>query len=175
MKDCPYHHTVLKNSTLTASYTRVSMIIMRVNEFLRLVVQTTQSQLPARWRGFHIHGRFTLVQLYYTKRTLHYEVWIRGKEHLLEIGLHFESDRATNAALLDYFTGRAFEIKDALGEQVEIEQWTASWARVHQVLPYAHLDEAAAQAASKRLAQMIETLQPMLERAATPTRASKRA
>ncbi len=144
---------------------------MRVNDFLRLVVETTRAQVPARWRAFHIRTRFTLVQLYYTKRTLHYEVWIRGKERLLEIGLHFESDRETNASLLNHFSGCAFEIKAALGDQVEIEQWTASWTRVHQLLPYEKLDEATARAAAKRLAKMVETLQPMLERA--PARGSK--
>lgn len=137
---------------------------MRVNEFLRLVVETTRPQLPARWRAFHIRSRFTLIQLYYAKSTIHYEVWVRGKEHVIEIGLHFESDRATNATLLNYFSKQAFEIKDQLGHEVEIEQWTASWTRVHQLLPYARLDEATAQAAAHRLMRMMETLQPMFER-----------
>jgi hypothetical protein len=138
---------------------------MRVNEFLRLVARDTQTRLPPRWRGFHTRTRFTLVQVYYAKRTLHYEVWVRGKERLIEIGLHFESDRETNTALLEYFSARAFEIKEALGEAVEVEQWTASWTRVHQLMPYEKLDEATAQVTAQRLAQMIEILQPMLERA----------
>ena len=138
---------------------------MRVNEFLRLVVNDTRAQLPSRLRGFHNRYRFTLVQFYYDKRTIHYEVWVRGKERLIEIGLHCESDKETNSALLDYFSARAFEIKDTLGDQVEIEQWTASWTRTHQLMPYEHLDEATAHAAAQRLAKMIETLQPMLERA----------
>jgi hypothetical protein len=146
---------------------------MRVNEFLHLVAETTHSQLPARWRGFHTRTRFTLIQLYFAKRTLHYEVWVRGKERLIEIGLHFESDRATNAALLDYFreAGRLFEIKAALGDEVEVEQWTASWTRVHELMPYQKLDEATGRAAAERLAKMVKTLQPMLERALSKSRA----
>jgi hypothetical protein len=138
---------------------------MRVNEFLRLVVEGTRPQLPARWRAFHIRSRFTLVQLYYAKRTVHYEVWIRGKERFIEIGLHFESDRETNASLLNFFSEHAFEIKDSLGDQVEIEQWTASWTRVHQLLAYERLDEATASESADRMAKMITVLQPMLERA----------
>ncbi len=63
---------------------------MRVNEFLHLVVDKTRRQLPARLTGFRTRYRFTLVQLYYEKRTIHFEVWVRGKERLIEIGLHFE-------------------------------------------------------------------------------------
>ncbi len=140
---------------------------MRVNEFLHLVAETARSQVPTRWRGFHTRTRFTLIQLYFSKRTIHYEVWVRGKERLIEVGLHFESDRETNAALLDYFrqVPRAFEIKDTLGEGVEAEQWTQSWTRVHQLLPYTHLDTATADEVAKHLAQMVTALQPMLERA----------
>ncbi len=140
---------------------------MRVNEFLHLVAETTRKQLPPPLRRFSGRSRFTLIQLYYDRRTLHYEVWVRGKERFLEIGLHFESDRETNARLLDYFRdpSRAFEIKAELGEQVDFEEWTASWTRVHQLMPYEHLDAETAQAAAERLAKMIETLQPMLERA----------
>ncbi len=138
---------------------------MRVNEFLHLVADSARSRLPARWRGFHTRTRFTLIQLYYTRRTIHYEVWVRGKERLIEIGLHFEADRQTNAALLGYFSQRIFEIKDALGDPVELEQWTSSWARVHWLMPYTSLDDKTGQAAGEQLAKMIETLQPMLERA----------
>lgn len=145
---------------------------MRVNEFLHLVAQETRTRLPAKQNKFQTRTRFTLIQLYFGRRTLHYEVWVRGKERLLEIGLHFEADRVTNAALLDYFGARAFEIKDELGDHVEIEQWTSSWARVHQLMPYQHLDAETAAAVAQRLSKMIETLQPMLERA-VPAAGSK--
>ena len=51
---------------------------MRVNEFLNLVVQETRAQLPSSLRTFHTWKRYTLVQLYYSKRSIHYEVWVRG-------------------------------------------------------------------------------------------------
>ncbi len=144
---------------------------MRVNEFHRLVVETARSKLSPRWRRFGVQSRFTYVQLYFGKRSIHYEVWVRGKERLLEVGLHFESDRQTNAELLDYFRERAFEIKAELGDPVEVEQWTASWTRVHELVPYEHLDEATGRVIAERLVRMIEVLQPMLERAgARPAR-----
>lgn len=66
---------------------------------------------------------------------------------------------------MDYFARHGFEIKDALGAGMEVEQWTTSWARVHQLVPYQRLDEATAGEIAQRLARLIEFLQPMLERA----------
>lgn len=137
---------------------------MRVNEFLDGVVKATRAELPVRWRRFRTGKRYTLVQLYFQRRSIHYEVWIRGKERLLEIGLHCESDRATNAALLAHLSSCLFEIKDALGDQVEVEQWTSTWTRAHQLMPYEKLDDATIRAVSLRLAQMIQVLEPIMQR-----------
>lgn len=138
---------------------------MRVNEFLQLVSRYTRNELPLRYRRFHTWKRYTLIQLYYTKRSIHYEVWVRGGTiHALEIGLHCESDAATNRALLARLDACLFEIRAALGERVEAEQWTSSWTRVHELMPYDQLDDATAQASAKKLAQMIEVIQPLIER-----------
>lgn len=140
---------------------------MRVHEFLNLVAQETRAGLPRGLGGFRTWKRYTLVQLFYSRRSVHYEVWVRGKERMLEIGLHCEADRATNSALLEVFDAHLFEIKDALGERMEAEQWTSSWTRVHELMPYEKLDEATAHAAAKRLAAMICVLQPMVAGART--------
>src|SRR5581483_4311171 len=107
---------------------------MRVHEFLNLVAQETRAGLPRGLGGFRTWKRYTLVQLFYSRRSVHYEVWVRGKERMLEIGLHCEADRATNSALLEVFDAHLFEIKDALGERMEAEQWTSSWTRVHELM-----------------------------------------
>lgn len=136
---------------------------MRVNEFLDLVARETRQQLPARYRKFHTWKRYTLIQIFYTRRAIHYEVWVRGGNvHALEIGLHCEADAATNTRLLQLFDARLVEIKHALGNQIEAEQWTKSWTRVHELVPYKTLDETTARQCATRLAQMIQVLEPML-------------
>ncbi len=142
-----------------------SSLAMRVNEFLHLTAETARPLVPSRWRNFHTRTFYTFIQLYYAKRGIHYEIQVRGQTRQIEVGLHFEADRETNAALLKCFCDHIFEIKDTLGPQVEAEQWTASWTRVHELMPYTHLDEETAKAAAKRLAKMIVALQPILERA----------
>jgi hypothetical protein len=140
-----------------------SFACMRVTDFLDLVAHETRKQLPARYRKFHTWKRYTLIQLFYARRSIHYEVWVRGGEiHALEIGLHCEADAATNARLLQLFDTHLLEIKDALGSQIEAEQWTKSWTRVHELLPYKTLDESTARQCAKRLAQMIPLFEPLL-------------
>lgn len=136
---------------------------MRVNDFLNLVAQHTRAELSADLSRFHTWKRYTLIQLYYSKRSVHYEVWVRGSNvHSLEIGLHCEADAATNRALLETCDAHLFEIKDALGDQIEAEEWTKSWTRVHELMPYEKLDEATARAAAKKLAKMISVIQPLI-------------
>lgn len=142
---------------------RSSFACMRVNDFLDLVAYETQKQLPARWRKFHTWKRYTLVQLFYQRRSIHYEVWVRGGEiHALEIGLHCEADAVTNANLLRLFDANLFEIKHALGNQIEAEQWTKSWTRVHELMPYQKLDENTARQCAARLARMILLFEPLM-------------
>ncbi len=100
---------------------------------------------------------------------------MRGKERVIEIGLHFEADKTTNSALFHYFSAHVFEIKDTLGDQIEIEQWTSSWTRAHQLMPYERLDAPTGAAVAQRLAKMIETLQPMLELARARASSNQRA
>jgi hypothetical protein len=147
---------------------------MRVNDFLNLVAHETHNQLPARWRNFRTWKRYTLIQIFYGRRSIHYEVWVRGGNvHALEIGLHCEADASTNSRLLNLFDARLFEIKDALGDHIEAEQWTKSWTRVHELVPYEKLDEATARQCGVRLAQMIQVLEPMMEQ--TPPNIIQRA
>lgn len=103
------------------------------------------------------------MKISYRYPKLHYEVWVRGEERLIEIGLHFEADKSTNDALFEYFDSRAIEIHDALGPHIEIERWTNSWSRVHEVVPYKALDEELVETLAKKLAKMIIVLQPMLD------------
>lgn len=141
---------------------------MHVHEFLNLVAQEARAELPPRLGAFRTWKRYTLIQLFYKQRKVHYEVWVRGKERMLEIGLHCEADNATNTALLSLLDAHIFEIKDALGDQIEAEQWTRTWTRVHQLMPYEKLDRPTARTVGKRLAAMINVIEPMLAERSKP-------
>ncbi len=136
---------------------------MRIQNFQVSLVNNTRKQLPRSLRGFDARSFFSIVKLSYKQPRVHYEVWVRGKERLVEIGLHFEADKATNDALRAYFDSRAPEVLNELGPRVEIEQWTNSWSRVHEVVPYRELDEALVEQLAEKLARMMTVLQPMVD------------
>ena len=136
---------------------------MRIQQFQVTLVDKTRNRLPRALRNFEPRSFFSIVKLSYRYPKLHYEVWVRGQERLIEIGLHFEADKLTNDALLAYFESRAIEIHADLGPRVEIERWTNSWSRVHEVVPYESLDADLVDHLSVKLAEMITVLQPILE------------
>ncbi len=136
---------------------------MRIQEFQITLVEKTRKQLPRALRNFEPRSFFSIVKLSYQNPRLHYEVWVRGQERLIEVGLHFESDKSTNDALIAYFNSRAIEVHAELGSRIEIEQWTNSWSRVHQVVPYETLTPELVDQLAELLAKMITVLQPMLE------------
>lgn len=138
---------------------------MRLQQFQVAVVSETRDQLPRALKKFSARTHFTLFKIHFANPRTHYEVGVRGQERLIEVGLHFEDDQSKNSELLAYFKERAFEIHAELGSRVEVEQWTNSWSRVHEVVPYQSLDERLVGIIAEKLARMIIVLEPMLRKA----------
>ncbi|MEW5718583.1 MAG: hypothetical protein AB1817_08155 [Chloroflexota bacterium] len=136
---------------------------MRIQQFQVSLVEKTRKQLPRALKNFEPRSFFTIVKIFYRNPKIHYEVWVRGQERLIEIGLHLEADKPTNDALLAFFNSRAIEIHAELGPRIEIEQWTNSWSRVHEIVPYESLNADLVDQLAIKLAKMIAVLQPMLD------------
>ena len=139
-------------------------IYMRLQHFQVAVVAETKKQLPRALKDFQARTQFTLFKIFYKNPRTHYEVGVRGQERLIEVGLHFEDEKTKNDALLAHFMERAFEIHAELGPLVEVEQWTNSWARVHEVVPYQSLDAELVRIVAEKLTRMIVMLEPMLRK-----------
>ncbi len=155
----------------------VSTLTLKVQEFLRQVPELGRIQVPKPWRDFATLGTSgSLVKLHYGYPWVHYEVWVQRRRAQVEVGLHFEADTETNAHYLEYLSGRFEEVRAALGPPVEPEQWTESWTRVHQDIPFETLEEEFLIETTLRVAQMIAVLEPMVreERERWPFRDSPR-
>ena len=140
---------------------------MRSTEFLQRCADDVRAALPAQYAGFETLNMGFLIKIFYGSPGgkvpgVHYEVALRNNG-FVEIGLHFEAGKQTNDRLLRYFSDHALDVISQLGPQVEIEQWTKSWGRVHQTLPYTTPNEHLLSLVSKRMAGMITVLQPMLD------------
>ncbi len=144
---------------------------MRIKDFLNVVYDSLPELLPKSLRDHEWRIRWSLLQVYFEKPTVHYEVWVQRKARKIELGLHFEGDREESYRWAETLAPRSIEIQAQLGDGVELEEWTPKWTRLHETI---HMetdlsDELAADVATK-LARYIEVLEPILaeERAATP-------
>ncbi len=137
---------------------------MRIRDFLSLLPPLVRNELPEDLKGFKTVGpAFSLIKFHYGRPAIHYEVWVQRRTGRVELGLHFEADPETNARYLERLSEYFVEIQAGLGLEVEPEQWTKSWTRLHQSVPLETLDEAFAGTIAGRIAKMIAVLQPIVE------------
>jgi hypothetical protein len=138
---------------------------MRVGDFLTLVNERAMSLLPDALRnGATSRVSSPWLWVHYHNPKVHHEVWLARKTSRIEIGLHFEGPRDFSYRWAEVVAPYMPEIQARLGPQMELEEWTASWARVHQTLPYDPLSEPLAHEVAGRFAGMITVLQPIVER-----------
>ena len=137
-------------------------------DFFAAVVAEVRHALPAELAEFRHRANPMLLKIDYGNERVHYEVWTDGARGRVEIGLHFEDGPASTLAYLAYFDSRIVEIKHALGPEIELERWTASWGHLFESAPLGCLDRAFARSIAARLAAQIALLQPMVAEAAIP-------
>lgn len=137
-------------------------------DFFAAVVAEVRTALPADLAGFRHRANSMLLKIDYGNERVHYEVWTDGARGRVEIGLHFEDGPASTLAYLAFFDARIVEIKHALGPEVELERWTASWGHLFESAPLGRLDRGFARSVAGRLTAQIALLQPMVEEAAIP-------
>jgi len=140
------------------------MPAMRVAEFMGHLQERVLSLLPPELRdGMLPRIRSSWFQAHYHSPKVHYEVWLTRKTARIEIGLHFEGPREFSYCWLGLMAEHTPEIMDGLGPEFEFEEWTPSWTRIHQTVPYDPLSEHLADEVARRLARIITVLQPIVE------------
>lgn len=136
---------------------------MRIRDFLEAVRLRLPALLPPERAAFEQRIAFSYLQLWYGDRRVHFECWVQRKTGLLEIGLHFEGPREFSYAWAAAFAERMPEAMAALGDRIELEEWTERWARLHETRRFERLDEALAGEAAARLAAYVVALQPLVD------------
>jgi hypothetical protein len=135
---------------------------MRPQEFLSAVRDRALASLPPDMRGARSRIEYGTLQAHYGNARVHYEVWLVRKTGRIEIGLHFEGERDYNERAALALALRAHDIRAHAGDDLELEQWTASWTRLHVTLPLGPLTEALCDETAGRLARLIEATRPLL-------------
>jgi hypothetical protein len=135
---------------------------MRPHEFLLRVRELAEAQLPADAPRFQGRLRFSFIQLYREDPRVHYEVWLQRKTGHIEVGLHFEAERERSYRWAEALGRRVLELQAQLGPDVELEEWTRSWTRLHRTLPLRALDEELAREVADVLARFVTAMEPIL-------------
>lgn len=135
---------------------------MNIRDFLIAVYEALAAQLPKRYRKHEWRIRFGYLQLYFQEPAVHYEAWVQRRNARIELGLHFEGERDVNYHWAGLLGARALEIQAQLGD-VELEEWTEVWTRLHESRQFAgKLTLELAHETAERMRQFIEVLEPIL-------------
>lgn len=132
--------------------------------FLEEVRDAALAALPASLGTPQSRVVFSSLQVHFGDPRLHYEVWPVRKTGRIEVGLHLEGPFAWSRALAGRLAEHGDELREALGPAYELEDWTASWSRLHRTLPLRRLDAALAGEVAAALARLIRATQPVLRR-----------
>lgn len=144
---------------------------VRVREFIQSVCDSLSELLSESLRAHSLQVRPSILQVYYDSPEVHYEVRVRHKNRCLELGLHFEGEREENHRWVEALAPHALEIQRRLGPNIELEEWTRKWTRLHESLPLdvdpkqpisRALTEELAGDIARRLARLIEVMEPLL-------------
>jgi hypothetical protein len=143
-------------------------LAVRIKDFLNMVYDGLPDQLPKQLREHDWRVRWSLLQVYFEKPSIHYEVWVQRKARRIELGLHFECERDESYRWAELMAPRSIEIQAQLGQYVELEEWTKSWTRLHETIHMeTDLNESLAAEVAQRLARYIEVLEPILRKERT--------
>jgi hypothetical protein len=156
------------STTLLGTASTRNPPVLTRRDFLADVADALRGLLPETLVGFVHTCTANLLKVHYGNDRIHYEVMIDGARNQIEVGLHFEDGPVSTAAYLAFFDRHIVELKHELGQQVELERWTASWGHLYEIHPLGRLDGAAVGRVCRRLAALISAAQPLLEAANVP-------
>jgi hypothetical protein len=133
--------------------------------FLHRLVTTISDKQIARGAPINTFARSRLAQFWFGPyASIHYEVWVHDRTAQLEIGLHCEATPDYNRALFVEFDRCMVEIQSNLGPQFWLEEWDRGWIRLYETHPLWPLDKYRVEEVATRLGEIIDALQPILER-----------
>ncbi|MBK9344064.1 MAG: hypothetical protein IPN07_13785 [Dehalococcoidia bacterium] len=122
---------------------------MKAREWLFYTEDLTLATLGESVPGPRRRVMWTVLQFYWDTPAAHFELQPQPSRSLIEVGLHFEGRAEQNEAWAARITPHTAEIQSALGGAWELEEWTASWRRLHRVYHFDHLTGARSAARSQ--------------------------
>lgn len=106
---------------------------------------------------------WTILQFYWDNPLVHFELQPQPSRSLIEVGLHFEGPVEQNEYWAGRITAHQDEVRAALGDAWELEEWTKSWRRIHRPYRFDQLTGALGREVADEWAKAINLLWPFAQ------------
>jgi hypothetical protein len=136
---------------------------LKAREFLFYTEDQAMARLTTAIPRPNRRVMWTILQLYYDDPQVHFELQPQGARSQVELGLHFEADVETNERRAQLVAAHAPALLEVLGPEWEMEEWTASWRRLHRVFPFERLTAELGRQIAEQFAALVTTVAPMID------------
>jgi len=135
---------------------------LKAREFLFYCEDVALAGLPAGVPRPERRVMWTILQMHYGDPNVHFELQPHVGRGIVELGLHFEGPVALNDAWAALVASRAAELMAALGPDWELEEWTASWRRLHRTWRFERLTSEMGREVGEVFCSALQVLQPLV-------------
>lgn len=136
---------------------------MQAREWLFYAEDQMLAALPAEVPRFQRRVMWTILQFYLDNPSIHFELQPQPSRSLIEVGLHFEGKPEQNEAWAARIAAHSCELQAVLGPQWELEEWTASWRRLHRTYHFEQLSGQLGRDVAAEWARFITLLWPFAD------------
>jgi hypothetical protein len=136
---------------------------LKAREFLFFCEDQALATLGPAFPQPQRHLMWTILQFHYGLSYIHFELQPQVSRGQVELGLHFEGPLEVNEAWASLVAGQTAPVLGALGPGWELEEWTASWRRIHRVFAFDKLTATLGREVAGQFATLMQTLQPIVQ------------
>ena len=133
---------------------------LKAREFLFYTEDLALAGLPADFPRGERRVMWTVLQFHYGNPNAHFELQPQVARGQVELGLHFEDRVEMNDVWALGLAERASELRAALGDAWELEEWTVSWRRLHRVFHFDALTAELGREVAAEFTKLLAALQP---------------
>lgn len=135
---------------------------LKAREFLFTAEDLALAALPPGFPQPERRVMWTILQFHYGDPNVHFELQPQVSRGQVELGLHFEGLVESNERWAQRIADHAIPVAGTLGPEWELEEWTASWRRLHRVFKFQKLTGGLAADVAAQFTLLMQTLEPLV-------------
>lgn len=133
---------------------------MKAREFLFYAEDLALVALPKDYPRPERRVMWTILQFSFGNPAIHFELQPQPARRQVEVGLHFEGTLEQNNAWAKRVADNACDVMAAMGPAWELEEWTATWRRIHRVYRFDELTAGLGREVAAEFAHAMQALLP---------------